>query len=67
MPPPSTLVIHETWGNLVYLGAILTDAELDGDPLLEGEACPEGCALCLDACPVQALDGTTVVQARCRE
>jgi epoxyqueuosine reductase len=62
----NTLVIHPTWGNRVYLGAVLTNAELAGDPVLEGEACPTGCDLCLEACPVGALDGTTVDQARCR-
>ena len=62
----NTLVIHERWGNMGYLGAILTDAALEADPVLEEAACPDGCRVCLDACPVGALDGTTVDQARCR-
>lgn len=63
----NTLVIHERYGNMVYLGAVLTDAALEPDPLIEEPACPEGCRVCLDVCPVGALDGTTVTQALCRK
>jgi len=62
----NTLLIHPELGNLVYLGAVLTDAVLPGDPLLEGSPCPERCGLCLEVCPAGALDGVTVDQARCR-
>jgi len=62
----NTLVIHERFGNMVYLGAVLTDALLQADPRVEEEVCPPGCRVCLDSCPVAALDGTTVDQARCR-
>ena len=63
----NTLVIHERFGNMVYVGAILTNAALQPDPMIEEEACPPGCSVCLDSCPAGALDGTTVNQALCRK
>lgn len=63
----NTLLIHERWGNLVYIGAVLSGVELAADPLIEREACPPRCRVCLDACPVGALDGVTVNQALCRK
>jgi epoxyqueuosine reductase len=62
----NTLLLTERFGNMIQIGATLVDAELEPDPLLTAEACPAECRLCLDACPQQALDGTTVDQARCR-
>jgi epoxyqueuosine reductase len=63
----NTLLLHERFGNMIYIGAVLTDAVLQADPLIDQEACPPGCSVCLDGCPVGALDGTTVDQARCRK
>jgi epoxyqueuosine reductase QueG len=63
----NNLVIHERFGNRVYLGAVLVDALLQADPVIEREACPPRCRVCLEACPVGALDGTTVDQALCRK
>lgn len=62
----NTLLIHEHFGNMVYIGAVLARASLQADPLRSDASCPEGCSVCLDACPVGALDGTTVDQSRCR-
>lgn len=62
----NNLLIHEQYGNLVYLGAVLTDGPLQADPVLQEAVCPEGCRVCLDVCPVAALDGSTVNQALCR-
>jgi len=63
----NTLLINETYGNMLWLGAVLVAAELEPDPLAAYEACPPRCRICLDACPQQALDGTTIDQQRCRE
>jgi epoxyqueuosine reductase len=63
----NTLVINERYGNLVYVGAVLTDGLLQADPEGTEEVCPSGCRVCLDSCPVAALDGTTVNQALCRQ
>ncbi len=63
----NTLLINRDYGNMVYIGALLIDAEVEPDPIVTDFACPENCRLCLDACPANALDGITVNQKRCRE
>jgi epoxyqueuosine reductase len=63
----NTLLINRQFGNMVYIGAILIDTELEPDPLVKEFACPPNCRLCLDACPVHALNGVTVDQKACRE
>jgi len=62
----NTLLINNTYGNMIQLGAVLVDLSLSGDPLADYDACPEDCSLCMEACPQQALDGTTVNQQLCR-
>jgi len=62
----NTLLINRELGNLVYIGAILIDAALEPDPIVTDFTCPPECRLCLDACPVEALDGVTVIQKLCR-
>jgi len=62
----NTLLVNDDLGNMVYIGAVLADAELEADPPLEGSPCPEGCSLCQEACPERALVGQSVIQARCR-
>jgi len=63
----NTLLINPEFGNMIYIGAILIDTEIDPDPFVNHFACPPNCKLCIEACPVQALDGITVNQKRCRE
>lgn len=63
----NTLLINRELGNLAYIGAILTDAGIEPDPIVDDFDCPPNCRLCLDACPVEALDGVTVIQKLCRE
>jgi epoxyqueuosine reductase QueG len=62
----NTLLMNEELGNLGYIGAVLTAAELEPDQPLQGCPCPEGCRICQDACPENALIGKTVIQERCR-
>ncbi len=62
----NTLLINERFGNMIQIGAVLLDAELQGDPIASYEVCPPDCSLCIDVCPVGALDGETVVQKLCR-
>lgn len=63
----NTLLITEKYGNMVTLGALLVDVQLEPDPLLEKALCIPGCRICLDSCPAGALDGTTADQKKCRE
>lgn len=63
----NTLLMNDELGNMCYIGAILTEAEFEPDAITTSPECPEGCSLCTDACPVNALTGTTVVQKLCRE
>ena len=63
----NNLLINPDLGNMVYIGAVLTDMELESDPLIENLSCPPKCRLCLDSCPQKALDGFTVNQKLCRE
>lgn len=62
----NTLLINKKLGNLVYIGAVLINIAIEPDPIVDDFACPPNCRLCLDACPVQALDGVTVIQKLCR-
>jgi epoxyqueuosine reductase QueG len=61
----NTLVINETYGNMLNFGAVLTDLELRPDELSR-ELCTQNCRRCIDACPQHALDGTTANQSLCR-
>lgn len=63
----NTLIINRNLGNMVYIGAVLIDTEVEPDPVVDDFACPPNCRLCLDACPVKALNGVTVNQKLCRE
>ena len=63
----NTIFMNETFGNMVYIGAVLIDADLEPDPMVEDFKCIENCHRCLDACPQQAMDGVTVNQKLCRE
>ena len=62
----NTLLINKKYGNRLYLGAVITNADLKPDDLVN-TSCPESCCICLKACPQSALDGITVNQKKCRE
>lgn len=62
----NALVITPEYGNRVEFVSILTDLVLTPSAPAP-DLCPPGCRLCLDACPVGALDGSrSVVQLKCR-
>lgn len=63
----NNLLINERFGNMIQIGAILADYEFEYDKLASYEVCKEGCSACLNSCPLEALDGTTVNQNKCRE
>jgi epoxyqueuosine reductase len=61
----NTLLLNRTYGNMLNIGAVLTDLDLPSDPPAE-EICLKTCRLCLNSCPVKALDGYTANQTLCR-
>ncbi len=61
----NTLLINREYGNMLGIGAVLTNLPLRPDPLSE-ELCIPGCRRCLDVCPSGALDGVTANQTLCR-
>lgn len=63
----NTLLINDQFGNMFWLGGILTSVRVESDPLAMYSVCNPDCTICLDGCPVSALDGTTISQSRCRE
>lgn len=63
----NTLLINKTYGNMIWLGAVLVSVELAGDSMETSENCPPRCTLCLEKCPQHALDGKTINQKLCRE
>jgi epoxyqueuosine reductase len=62
----NTLLMNQRYGNMIQLGAILTDLELKGDSIATYEGCTPKCNICIESCPVSALDGETVDQRLCR-
>ena len=58
-----SLLITPEFGSMVWLGAILTTAALEPDPLLE-PVCND-CGLCTAACPISALENREMDQNAC--
>lgn len=54
----NTLLLTPEYGNMVWLGGILTNAVIDADQVKSYNPCNESCRLCIDKCPVRALDGS---------
>lgn len=63
----NTLLITPEYGNMVWLGAVITSADLEPDPILENNPCQGKCSICIDRCPVGALDGSLFIdQKKCK-
>ncbi len=62
----NTLLINNIYGNMIQLGAVLVDIELEADAIATYEGCLDSCNICIEFCPQQALNGETVNQALCR-
>ena len=49
------LMYHPEFGAMLRLGAVVTSAGIEGDPVIEDDPCPEGCTACQQACPSKAF------------
>lgn len=49
------LLTNPQYGNLLWLSAVLTDAELEPDPKVQSAMC-DSCCRCVEACPAGALN-----------
>lgn len=56
----NNLLINMKLGNIIQLGAVLADAELEPDRPAEYGICPPDCHICTDACPAHAFDDLSV-------
>lgn len=61
----NTLLVNDRYGNMIWLGGVLTDASLEPDPPADYETCEAGCEACLRACPIQALGDPSMDQVAC--
>jgi epoxyqueuosine reductase len=62
----NTLLVNEQFGNMIWLSGVFVGENLEADPIASYEGCIENCTLCLDSCPVKALDGISINQPLCR-
>jgi epoxyqueuosine reductase QueG len=63
----NTLLVNERFGNMIWLGGVLTDIALEPDPLVTYETCPITCDACIRACPINALGNAYMNQKACWE
>jgi len=60
------LLTNQKYGNLLWLSAVLTDAELTPDEKIQSDICGN-CNICVRACPVGALDDPAAFERKdCR-
>ena len=62
----NTLLMCEEFGNMVTLGCVLTNCEIESDNLT-GNICIDNCNKCITACPVNAINNNSVNQKLCRK
>jgi epoxyqueuosine reductase len=62
----NTLLTTPRFGNRIGLGALVVDEDLAADAVSDFDLGCDDCGLCVQSCPVEALDGVTADQKRCR-
>jgi epoxyqueuosine reductase len=63
----NTLLINENYGNMIWLSGVLVSEKIEPDPPAKYEGCLSSCRICLELCPIQALDGVSMNQKACWE
>lgn len=62
----NTLLCNPQFGNLIKIGAVITNTDFEADPIIDYDFCSDDCNLCIDNCPSGALSKGSVVQKNCR-
>lgn len=62
----NSLLINHEYGNRLVLGAVLLNIALEGDQADNSRLCDDACTLCIDSCPVHAINESGVNQKLCR-
>ncbi len=62
----STLLLNSQYGNMLSIGAVLTNLDLPSDPPAEN-ICIKECRSCINNCPVNAINENGVNQKLCRQ
>jgi len=52
------LLVHPKFGMRISLGGVITTANLTPTASIKNEVCPPECSVCLNSCPVNAIDKT---------
>lgn len=60
------LLYNYKYGNMIKLGALLIDKEVEPDEIQSFTFCKESCSLCRRNCPVSAINDDGVIQKKCR-
>lgn len=61
------LLYNPKYGNLIKLGAVVTNAILNADEILKSDFCKPSCNLCIKNCPANAISKHGVNQLKCRK
>lgn len=61
----SEVVLHPTYGSLLRLGAVVTNAKMPADPLITKHPCPSKCRSCQEACPPGAFQNESFQKQTC--
>lgn len=63
----NSMLITREFGNRVQLVSVVTNLELEPDPIFKNELCPAECVICIKSCPVNAIANDQQVNQRlCR-
>ncbi len=62
----NSLLVTRKYGNRIVLGAVVLNINLEDDNIADNINCSDNCRLCIDSCPVNAINSSTVDQKLCR-